>query len=130
MRHALLMTLLGLIITMSAASTQIPSSSQPDSVFLDDLTWIEVRDAIASGKTTVIVPTGAVEQHGPHGPLLTDVLIPQEIARRVAPTVGAVVAPPINATSMNPCCLRLLAACSRTLMKMSCGNEIVPAKRM
>ena len=35
---------------------------------------------------TVIIPTGATEQHGPHGPLLTDVLIPQEVARRVAPT--------------------------------------------
>lgn len=45
---------------------------------------------------TVIIPTGAVEQHGPHGPLLTDVLIPTEIARRVAPTIGALVAPPIN----------------------------------
>jgi creatinine amidohydrolase len=45
---------------------------------------------------TVIVPTGATEQHGPHGPLLTDVLIPQEIARRAAPTLGAVVAPPLN----------------------------------
>jgi len=45
---------------------------------------------------TVIVPTGAVEQHGPHGPLLTDVLIPTEIARRIAPRIGALVAPPIN----------------------------------
>ena len=45
---------------------------------------------------TVIIPTGAVEQHGPHGPLLTDVLIPTEIARRVAPRIGALVAPPIN----------------------------------
>jgi creatinine amidohydrolase len=44
----------------------------------------------------VIVPTGATEQHGPHGPLLTDVLIPQEVARRAAPSLGAVVAPPIN----------------------------------
>ena len=51
---------------------------------------------------TVIIPTGAVEQHGPHGPLLTDVLIPTEIARRVAPTVGAVVAPPINYTLSYP----------------------------
>ena len=42
---------------------------------------------------TVIVPTGSTEQHGPHGPLLTDVLIPQEVARRVAPQIGAVVAP-------------------------------------
>ena len=45
---------------------------------------------------TVIVPTGSTEQHGPHAPLLTDVLIPQEIARRIAPRIGAVVAPPIN----------------------------------
>jgi len=45
---------------------------------------------------TVVVPTGATEQHGPHAPLLTDVLIPQEIARRIAPAIGAVVAPPIN----------------------------------
>ena len=44
----------------------------------------------------MIVPTGSTEQHGPHGPLLTDVLIPNEVARRVAPRVGAVVAPPIN----------------------------------
>ena len=45
---------------------------------------------------TVIIPAGATEQHGPHGPLLTDVLIPQEVARRAAPQLGAVVAPPIN----------------------------------
>ena len=45
---------------------------------------------------SVIIPTGSTEQHGPHGPLLTDVLIPQEVARRVAPRIGAVVAPPIN----------------------------------
>jgi len=51
---------------------------------------------------TVIVPTGATEQHGPHGPLLTDVLIPQEIARRIAPRIGAVVAPPLNYTLSYP----------------------------
>ena len=45
---------------------------------------------------TVIVPVGATEQHGPHAPLLTDVLIPQEIARRVAPSINALVAPPLN----------------------------------
>ena len=51
---------------------------------------------------TVIIPVGAVEQHGPHGPLLTDVLIPQEIARRVAPQIGALVAPPVNYTLSYP----------------------------
>jgi creatinine amidohydrolase len=38
----------------------------PDTVFLEKLTWDEVRDAVAAGKTTVIVPTGGTEQNGPH----------------------------------------------------------------
>ena len=44
-----------------AASAQVP-----DTVFLEQLTWDEVRDSIAAGKTTVIVPTGGTEQNGPH----------------------------------------------------------------
>ena len=44
----------------------------------------------------MIVPVGSTEQHGPHGPLLTDALVPTEVARRVAPQVGAVVAPTVN----------------------------------
>ncbi len=47
-------------------SLQEPSVPRPDSVFLEDLTWVEVRDAIAAGKTTIIVPTGGTEQNGPH----------------------------------------------------------------
>jgi creatinine amidohydrolase len=68
---------------------------KPDTVFLGEMTNPEV-EAFLESHHTVIVPTGATEQHGPHAPLLTDVLIPQEVARRVAPSVGAVVAPPIN----------------------------------
>ncbi len=36
------------------------------SVFLEELTWTEVRDALAAGTTTVIIPTGGTEQNGPH----------------------------------------------------------------
>jgi len=36
-----------------------------DSVWIEELTWMEVRDAIAAGKTTAIVATGGVEQNGP-----------------------------------------------------------------
>ena len=68
---------------------------KPPTVFLGEMTNPEV-EAFLRTHHTVIIPTGATEQHGPHGPLLTDVLIPQEIARRVAPKIGAVVAPPIN----------------------------------
>src|SRR5215813_15111361 len=38
----------------------------PDTVFLERLTWTEVRDAVAAGKTTIIIPTGGTEQNGPH----------------------------------------------------------------
>ena len=68
---------------------------KPPTVFLGEMTNPEV-EAFLKKHHTVIIPTGATEQHGPHGPLLTDVLVPQEIARRIAPKIGAVVAPPIN----------------------------------
>ncbi len=68
---------------------------KPATVFLGEMTNPEVEEFLKT-RHTVIVPTGATEQHGPHAPLLTDVLIPQEVARRVAPEIGALVAPPIN----------------------------------
>jgi creatinine amidohydrolase len=68
---------------------------KPPTVFLGEMTTLEV-DAFLVQHQTVIVPIGSTEQHGPHAPLLTDVLVPQEVARRIAPRVGAVVAPPVN----------------------------------
>jgi creatinine amidohydrolase len=37
-----------------------------DSVWLEELTWLDVRDAIRAGKTTIIVSTGGMEQNGPY----------------------------------------------------------------
>ncbi len=68
---------------------------KPATVFLGEMTDPEV-ERFLHDHHTVIVPTGSTEQHGPHGPLLTDVLVPQEVARRVATAVGALVAPTIN----------------------------------
>jgi creatinine amidohydrolase len=68
---------------------------KPPTVFLGEMTNPEL-EAFLAEHDTVIVPTGSTEQHGPHGPLLTDVLVPNEVARRVAPRIGAVVAPTIN----------------------------------
>jgi creatinine amidohydrolase len=68
---------------------------KPATVFLGEMTSPEV-EAFLRDHQTILVPTGSTEQHGPHGPLLTDVLVPQEVARRIATEVGALVAPPIN----------------------------------
>lgn len=49
---------------------------------LGDNSWTAVRDALASGKPCVaILPCGATEAHGPHLPLVTDVIISEGMAR-------------------------------------------------
>jgi creatinine amidohydrolase/Fe(II)-dependent formamide hydrolase-like protein len=48
------------------APATAPAGTPPDSVFLEDLTWAEVRDLVAGGWTTVIVGTAGTEQKGPH----------------------------------------------------------------
>ena len=35
------------------------------SVWIEELTWMDVRDALHAGKTTVIIPTGGMEPSGP-----------------------------------------------------------------
>jgi creatinine amidohydrolase len=52
---------------------------------LGDLPWTKVRDALASGAPCVaLLPCGAVEAHGPHLPLNTDVIISEAFAREAA----------------------------------------------
>lgn len=37
----------------------------PNTVWMEEMTWMDVRDAIKAGKTTVIVATGGMEPNGP-----------------------------------------------------------------
>ena len=37
----------------------------PDTVWLEEMTWMDVRDALKAGKTTIIVSTGGIEPNGP-----------------------------------------------------------------
>lgn len=37
-----------------------------NSVWIEELTWMEVRDALAAGTTIAIIPTGGIEQNGPY----------------------------------------------------------------
>ena len=36
----------------------------PNTVWLEEMTWIDVRDALKAGKTNIIVPTGGMEPNG------------------------------------------------------------------
>jgi len=75
-----------------------PNTPRPigayDSVFLEELTWMEVRDAIRSGKTTAIIPTGGIEQNGPYLATGKHNYILEATADRIARDLGdALVAP-------------------------------------
>jgi creatinine amidohydrolase/Fe(II)-dependent formamide hydrolase-like protein len=37
----------------------------PDTVWLEEMTWMDVRDALKAGRTTIIIPTGGIEPNGP-----------------------------------------------------------------
>ena len=80
--------------------TNEPPTNEPAterSLLLEEMTWPEVRRALADGWDTVVVAVGAVEQHGPHLPLLVDAARGDRLAREVAQRLGrALVAPTIR----------------------------------
>src|SRR5262245_34436676 len=43
-----------------------PAGKPPDTVFLEDLTWAEVRDLVKDDWTSIIIGTAGTEQKGPH----------------------------------------------------------------
>lgn len=51
---------------MTPDFNQVRPIAARDTVWLEELTWIEVRDALKAGKRTAIIPTGGVEQNGPY----------------------------------------------------------------
>lgn len=87
---------LGLLALAAAAGTASAAAAQDPQVFIEDLTWTEVRDAVAAGKTTAIIPTGGTEQNGPHMILGKHNYIVKYAAGEIAERLGnALVAPVI-----------------------------------
>ncbi len=57
-------------------------------LFIEEMTWPEVRDAIASGKSTAIVFAGSTEQNGPHMVLGKHNFIARSLAASIAKELG------------------------------------------
>jgi creatinine amidohydrolase/Fe(II)-dependent formamide hydrolase-like protein len=74
----------------------IASAQAPRSLFLEDLTWTEVREASKAGKSIIIVPIGGTEQSGPHMALGKHNARARFLAEKIAAALGnALVAPVI-----------------------------------
>lgn len=84
-----LLSLACLVVACTLAHAQ-------SSVFLEDLTWPEIRAATSSGKTTILVPIGGTEQNGPHMAVGKHNVRAKWFAERIAKKLGdALVAPVI-----------------------------------
>ncbi len=66
----------------------------PNTVFLEELTWTELRGELAAGKTTILIPIGGTEQNGPAMVLGKHNVRVKLLAERIARSLGnALVAP-------------------------------------
>ena len=85
-----------------AADTDAGGGGEADAqaagtVFIEEMTWTEIGDAIGSGMTTVILPTAGTEQNGPQMVMGKHRYIIEEASDRIARELGnALVAPAVT----------------------------------
>ena len=91
------------VLVLSSILATASAHAAGESVFLEDMTWTEVRDAIAAGRTTIIVPVGGTEQSGPHMALGKHNVRARVLAGRIAAQLGnALVAPVLGYVPEGP----------------------------
>jgi creatinine amidohydrolase/Fe(II)-dependent formamide hydrolase-like protein len=94
--HALLIA-----VALSSAHAQTPPS-----VFIEELTWTELRDQLHGGSTTIIVPIGGTEQNGPAMVLGKHNIRVKALSAKIAAGAGHTLVAPVVAYvpegSVNP----------------------------
>jgi len=95
---------------LAQAGSPDPESPRPidihDTVWLEELTWMEVRDLMREGYRTVLIPTGGIEQNGPylalgkHNVILRATM--DAVARRLGRTLVAPVVPFVPEGDIDP----------------------------
>ena len=89
--------LLALLHTGLGVGPAWASTALPPSVYLEDMTWTELRDRITAGTTTVLVPIGGTEQSGPHMVLGKHNARVRFLAGQIAQRAGNTVVAPVLA---------------------------------
>jgi creatinine amidohydrolase len=93
----LALSLLAGLALAVAVVTRPLTAPLPNTLYMPEMTWIEVRSALDRGYTTVIVPTGGIEQNGPHMILGKHDYIVRYTAERIATRLGhSLVAPVVS----------------------------------
>jgi len=85
--------------TLAAVLAAVPlpgeAQSPPSTVFIEALTWVEIRDRIAGGATSVIIPTAGTEQKGPHMVMGEHKYVLEYTTDKIARALGSTLVSPI-----------------------------------
>ncbi|MDZ7768358.1 MAG: creatininase family protein [Woeseiaceae bacterium] len=96
-----------------------------DSVWMENLTWVEVRDRIRDGHTTVIVSTGGLEENGPYLTTGKHNVILKALCPAIARELGNALCAPVVPFVPGKC-----TRCEWTSEKLLsvCGSIVPPAR--
>jgi creatinine amidohydrolase len=99
MKPTMLSTALAAILFVGLGVSMAPSltltAPLTNVVTIKDLTWVQVQTAVHSGHTTVIVPTGGIEQNGPHMVVGKHDYIVSWAANKIATGLGRTLVAPV-----------------------------------
>lgn len=88
---------LALSVLLTVPASRLTAQRPPDTVFLEELTWTEVRDVQRAGKTTILIGTAGQEQKGPHMVTGEHHFVLEHASEEIARVLGnALVAPIIT----------------------------------
>jgi creatinine amidohydrolase len=76
------------------------ASAQTRSVFIEELTWPEIKDAQATGKTSAVIVAGGIEQNGHHMALAKHNVIARYVGGQIAEKLGNALVYPVVPFSM------------------------------
>ena len=82
------------LLTCGASRAAPPPGA---SVFIEELTWTELRQSVDMGATTILVPIGGTEQNGPHMVLGKHNVRVRLLAEMIAQRLGTTLVAPVLA---------------------------------
>ena len=89
-----IIVLSGCVLVLAFASRPL-TAPLPNTIKMADMTWLEVRSSIDHGYTRVLVPSGGIEQNGPHMILGKHDHIVGFTAERIASELGRTLVTPV-----------------------------------
>jgi creatinine amidohydrolase len=89
-------TLTALVVVLTASV----AFAQTRSVFIEELTWPEIKEAQAAGKTSAVIVAGGIEQNGHHMALAKHNVIARYVGGQIAERLGNALVYPVVPFSM------------------------------